>query len=270
MCLLVAVTAASVPIGAASAAADVTERVSNGGFETGATLFEAPPWSFTDANVCNSTCGGAPASGSRYASTSFGFTDDAPPNSLAFPIGHFDQSLVVPETPAELSFKFRIVDANAQDVGMRLTASLDGTVLIDSFDDPSTSFQQVAIAIPPDQIDMSVQTLRFEAFCTNMNPMVVECDRIDVDDVALLTGPPETAIDESEVKRRAGKAKFKFSSSHPGATFKCKLDRKPFKSCSSPRTYKRLMPGKHRFKAAAIDAGGNVDPTPAVKKFRIS
>jgi hypothetical protein len=61
---------------------------------------------------------------------------------------------------------------------------------------------------------------------------------------------------------------FKFKSTVAGSTFKCKLDHKKFKKCSSPKTYHGLKPGKHTFKVEAI-AGGSVDKTPAKDKFKI-
>ena len=64
-------------------------------------------------------------------------------------------------------------------------------------------------------------------------------------------------------------AKFKFTSTEAGSTFQCKLDRKPFKSCRSPKKYSGLKPGKHVFKVRAIDAAGNTDSSPAVKKFKV-
>jgi CSLREA domain-containing protein len=84
------------------------------------------------------------------------------------------------------------------------------------------------------------------------------------------TTPPETRITKGpKAKTRSRKAKFKFSSSEPGSKFECKLDRKRFKRCSSPKTYKGLKPGKHVFKVRAVDKAGNVDPTPAKKKFKV-
>jgi hypothetical protein len=67
----------------------------------------------------------------------------------------------------------------------------------------------------------------------------------------------------------SGVAKFKFRSSEPLSTFLCKLDRRKAKRCKSPRTYKRLKPGRHVFRVWAIDAAGNKDPTPAKRRFRV-
>lgn len=82
--------------------------------------------------------------------------------------------------------------------------------------------------------------------------------------------PPQTKITKGpKAKTHATTVKFKFSSSEAGSTFECKLDKRPFKPCRSPKKYKKLKPGKHVFKVWAIDKAGNVDPTPAKKKFKV-
>ena len=82
--------------------------------------------------------------------------------------------------------------------------------------------------------------------------------------------PPQTTITKGPPGRTHKRTvKFKFVSSEAGSTFQCKLDRKPFKGCRSPKKLKRLKPGKHVFKVRAIDPAGNVDPTPAVKRFKV-
>ena len=80
---------------------------------------------------------------------------------------------------------------------------------------------------------------------------------------------PETTIVKAPRRTHKRTVKFKFVSSEASSTFQCKLDRRPFKPCRSPKKYKGLKPGKHVFKVRAIDAAGNVDPTPAKKKFRV-
>ena len=44
------------------------------------------------------------------------------------------------------------------------------------------------------------------------------------------------------------------------------LDKRKFAACRSPKTYKHLKPGKHRFRVRAVDGAGT-DPTPATRKF---
>jgi hypothetical protein len=82
--------------------------------------------------------------------------------------------------------------------------------------------------------------------------------------------PPETTITKGAPnttdKTNVG---FRFRSDEPGATFQCKLDRKPFKPCSSPRRIRRLTKGVHEFKVRAIDAAGNVDSSPAKDRFKV-
>jgi hypothetical protein len=78
---------------------------------------------------------------------------------------------------------------------------------------------------------------------------------------------PETTILKKQVKGRT--VKFRFVSSEAGSTFQCKLDGRKFKPCLSPKTYRRLKPGKHVFEVRAIDAAGNKDKTPATGKFRV-
>jgi hypothetical protein len=78
---------------------------------------------------------------------------------------------------------------------------------------------------------------------------------------------PETTIVKKKVKGRT--AKFKFVSSEASSTFQCRLDKKKFKPCLSPKKYKRLKAGKHVFDVRAIDAAGNKDKTPATRKFRV-
>ena len=82
--------------------------------------------------------------------------------------------------------------------------------------------------------------------------------------------PPQTKIVKGpKAKAHATTVKFKFSSSEAGSSFECKLDKKPFKPCKSPKKYKKLKPGKHVFKVRAVDKAGNADPTPAKKKFKV-
>jgi Right handed beta helix region len=81
--------------------------------------------------------------------------------------------------------------------------------------------------------------------------------------------PETTIVKGPRARSHKRTAKFKFVSSEAGSTFQCKLDRRPFKPCRSPKRYKRLKPGKHVFKVRAIDAAGNRDKTPAARKFRV-
>jgi Ca2+-binding RTX toxin-like protein len=85
--------------------------------------------------------------------------------------------------------------------------------------------------------------------------------------------PPATRIvaHPAKVLRAPGRRRrvvFRFASSEPGSGFRCKLDRKPYRPCASPRAY-AVAPGRHSVRIFATDAGGNADPTPVLFRFRV-
>jgi hypothetical protein len=82
------------------------------------------------------------------------------------------------------------------------------------------------------------------------------------------TSPPETSV-SARIRKRKRKASFTFGASEVGSSFMCKLDKRAFAPCSPPVTFKHLRFGKHSFAVEAIDAAGNVDPTPAIFKFKL-
>jgi Glycine rich protein len=84
--------------------------------------------------------------------------------------------------------------------------------------------------------------------------------------------PPDTVLGSHppkkvKTRKRKTKVKFTFFSPAPGATFECKLDRKAYAPCVSPKAYK-LKPGKHQFSVEAVSSG-LTDPTPASFGFKI-
>jgi hypothetical protein len=80
---------------------------------------------------------------------------------------------------------------------------------------------------------------------------------------------PATSLRRAQINQAKRKATFKFASGEPGSTFTCKLDKKKLRPCTSPKTYKKLERGKHVFRVGARDRAGNLDATPAVKRFKI-
>jgi hypothetical protein len=63
------------------------------------------------------------------------------------------------------------------------------------------------------------------------------------------------------------KASFKLSSSLPGASFRCKVDRQAYRPCGAGFAVK-LAHGRHKVRAQAIVAG-KADPTPAVITVKV-
>jgi hypothetical protein len=85
------------------------------------------------------------------------------------------------------------------------------------------------------------------------------------------TTPPDTPITSAPPASGEDRTPtFAFGSSEPGSRFECSLDGGPFGACSSPFTTGRLAVGRHTFAVRAIDAAGNVDPTPSVYTFEIA
>jgi len=70
----------------------------------------------------------------------------------------------------------------------------------------------------------------------------------------------------TERKRR--RVVFRFDSNESGSSFRCKLDARPYRGCTSPRAY-AVKPGRHVFRVFAVDRAGNRDPSPALFRLRV-
>jgi hypothetical protein len=278
-------------------ASAATGQVQDGSFEAG---FSG--WVFDDgAERCEAdgACGPfSAATGNFYASsdtlTSLG------PLAGATPVGTITQLVPVPGLPATLSFALREISENGPigDLELLLKVKYAGQVL-EELSGAGASFETVTIPIPGALGGPDARPLTFEVTCSNNTTSTESCARFDIDDVSLLaetagsTTPPstgggsgqtslpppadvtspETAL--RQLKRlvvvQAPKAKAKIKarfSSEPGARFECKLDRRPYAACSSPKTLK-LKVDKHVFRVRAVDAAGNVDPSPAMAVIRV-
>jgi hypothetical protein len=83
------------------------------------------------------------------------------------------------------------------------------------------------------------------------------------------TDPPETAIVSGPRRRTADTTpRFRFSSSELPEAFECSLDGGHFRFCPA-RHALALVAGRHRLRVRAVDAAGNVDPTPSVASFTV-
>jgi hypothetical protein len=92
---------------------------------------------------------------------------------------------------------------------------------------------------------------------------------------AVLANPPaakplQTKIAKAKIRGRRVKFRFTGSGGPTGAKldFACRLDRRPWRSCRSPKVYKHLKPGHHTFRVRSVSAGA-VDSTPAKRHFNI-
>ncbi|MGH3090361.1 MAG: hypothetical protein ACRDSJ_24005, partial [Rubrobacteraceae bacterium] len=81
------------------------------------------------------------------------------------------------------------------------------------------------------------------------------------------TTPPDTTITGGPSDPFSGTStNFTFTSTE-GGTFQCKLDNASFAACSSPHPVSSLSEGPHTFQVKAMDASGNLDPSPAIRSF---
>ena len=77
--------------------------------------------------------------------------------------------------------------------------------------------------------------------------------------------PPNAHIRKLRVLGR--KVTIRFASEEGGVSFLCRLDKRPFEPCVSPKAYGHLAARGHRFQVEAVDPAGNVDRSPASVSF---
>ena len=89
------------------------------------------------------------------------------------------------------------------------------------------------------------------------------------------TTPPETTLRRAKPRlvraattRRKAIYVFRFRSSQADSTFECRLDRRAWRECSSPKRVK-VATGRHKFRVRATDSAQNTDPVPAISRWRV-
>lgn len=87
--------------------------------------------------------------------------------------------------------------------------------------------------------------------------------------VKLAATAPETSLDgpEGSIKQRS--ITYAVSSSRARSHFECKVDEGAWAACEANYPTPPLPPGHHTIQARAIDAGGNVDATPAGREVDV-
>jgi len=85
------------------------------------------------------------------------------------------------------------------------------------------------------------------------------------------TTTPDTRITKAPANPTTSTtAAFKFASTEKKSTFQCNLDHAGFAACASAPTFAGLSTGAHHIDVQAIDAAGNVDPSPATFDWTIN
>jgi hypothetical protein len=80
---------------------------------------------------------------------------------------------------------------------------------------------------------------------------------------------PNTRITQHP-KHAVFRVRIKFASSVPGSTFRCTLDRRKSRACTSPLVYACPQPGVHHLKVLATSPYGPVEAKPAKVTFRVA
>lgn len=84
------------------------------------------------------------------------------------------------------------------------------------------------------------------------------------------TDPPNTTISGGpEAFTSSRSARFDFESSEWPEEFECSFDGGPFEACDSPAQYDDLAEGTHEFSVRALDEVGNVDLSPATRRWTV-
>lgn len=122
-----------------------------------------------------------------------------------------------------------------------------------------------------DRVDCGAGT---DTVVADASDVVTGCESVQLPPVVTPPAPvvPVTsAISGKRTYAKPAVAKFGFSSATAGATFQCKVDKGAWKTCSSKLKVKtaKLKTGKHTVQVRAVLAGV-VDPTPSVKKFKVT
>lgn len=70
-------------------------------------------------------------------------------------------------------------------------------------------------------------------------------------------------------RTHSSRAKFTFATTARHVGFRCKLDKRPYRRCRSPRVYPKLQPGRHVFRVLAVTADGSHRSAPTVFRWKI-
>jgi len=97
-----------------------------------------------------------------------------------------------------------------------------------------------------------------------------EAPRITIIRDGVLPPPPETTITRGPSRKTTRRAvTFRFRSDQPNPTFKCKLDDRRWRKCTSPKRYRALSFSRHVFRVKARNSLGMTDSTPAKRVFKV-
>lgn len=106
---------------------------------------------------------------------------------------------------------------------------------------------------------------------TGTTPKVTTTTSTTKSEVPVFLAPHTRITFAPAAKTRSRSPVFRFTDStgQGGTSFRCKLDRLAWKSCSSPYRAKRLKTGKHVLEVMAVNGAGVSESTPAKRAFKV-
>jgi glucose/arabinose dehydrogenase len=189
------------------------------------------------------------------------------PSYLEITLTASDQRGLSASKTIKLAARKFVVSLNSSPPGIPLTAGLVSEAT--PFEVPSVEGSQLTISAPA-TAELNGKTYAWQSWSDGGAATHAIIAKGQTSYTAKYTTPgegneqpPITRMRKHPPKRtRSRIAKFVFGANAAGAKFTCKLDRKPKKTCRSPKTYKHLKPGKHTFRVWAT-VGVLTDSTPA-------
>jgi hypothetical protein len=120
----------------------------------------------------------------------------------------------------------------------------------------------------PFDLNGSPRALPARESCTEETPAITDIGAYEFVPLPLACVPQTKITKLKKLRRRGVKLRFKATGTKEKASFKCRIDKRRWSRCASPKTYKRLKPGRHLVKVRAFGSTTS-DQTPAKRKFRI-
>ncbi|WP_253910537.1 Ig-like domain-containing protein [Pyxidicoccus fallax] len=161
---------------------------------------------------------------------------------------------IVSGPPAVTSSTTATFDFNSNESPVTYECSLDGAAYVACSDPQSFTVAQGS------------HTLQVRARDTAGNVDATPATYIWVVDT---TAPDTTIVSGPSGATNSASATFDFSSPESPVTYQCSLDGAAFVACTDPQTFTGLAQGNHTLSVRAVDAAGNVDPTPATRTWTV-
>jgi hypothetical protein len=147
--------------------------------------------------------------------------------------------------------------------------SLPGSCILSPVSGASSTCPFVVTATAPGTHTITARYLGDDLHDGSQNLTAVAVAGLPTPPILISNPAPATQLKKHPPKRTTKRlAKFTFGSSEAGSSFECKLDKKPFRACTSPYQ-RKVKAGKHQFQVRAVDVQGKADETPAVFRWKV-